>query len=93
MLREQRLGPNHKNRPDVTGSPASSLVMANPMSYAASPTPDGGSNPPPGPEYNPVASATSAAAGSTMANRMGYAASPAIGTDGKDPGPVPGPEF
>ncbi len=90
---EQRLGPDHKNRPDVTASPASGLTTANPMSYAASPTPDGGSNPPPGPEYNPVASTTSAAAGSTIANRMGYASSPAIGTGGKDPSPPPGPEF
>jgi hypothetical protein len=92
--REQRLGPNHKNRPDATGSPVSSMVMANPMGYAASPTPDGNSNPPPGPEFNPVASAKSTAAGSTiMATPVGYAASPAVGTDGKDSGPSPGPEF
>ena len=90
---EPRMGVDPHDRPDVMGSPVSSRGMANPMGYAASPTPDGGSNPPPGPEYNPVASATSAAAGSTMTNQMGYAASPAVGTDGKDPGPSPGPEF
>jgi hypothetical protein len=91
--REHRVGPRHENRPDVAGSPASGLAIANSMSYAASPTPDGGSNPPPGPEYNPVASATSAAAGSAVANQMGYASSAAVGAGGKDPGPPPGPEF
>jgi|GEM_PF-7088440 len=91
--REHRIGPRHENRPDTSGSPASGLVVSSQMSYAASPTPDGGSNPSPGPEYTPVASATSAAAGSGVANRMGYASSAVVGTRGKDPGPAPGPEF
>ncbi len=90
---EHRIGPRHENRPDVAGSPASGLAISSQKSYAASPTPDGGSNPPPGPEFSPIASTTSAAAGSAIANQMGYASSAAVGTDGKDPGPAPGPEF
>jgi hypothetical protein len=91
--REHRIGPRHENRPDTTGTPASGLVVSSRMSYAASPTPDGGSNPPPGPEYNPVASATSSVTGSAVANRTEYAASAAVGAGGKNPGPPPGPEF
>ncbi|MDQ7783333.1 MAG: hypothetical protein RDU20_10665 [Desulfomonilaceae bacterium] len=91
--REHRFGPRHENRPDVTGGPVSSGVTVNPMSRAASPTPDGETDPPPGPQYSPVASASAVDGDGTMANPMGYAESPAIGTDGKDPGPPPGPEF
>jgi len=87
--REHRIGPDHHNRPDVTGSPVASLVMANPMGHAASPTPDG-ENPNPGPKANPVASASASVAGAIMTNPMGYAASPAIGPDGQPVNP-PGP--
>ncbi len=89
---QQRIGPGHENRPDVTPSSVSGLAISSQMSYAESPTPDGGSNPPPGPEYNPVASTTSSGVGSATANRMGYVSSPAIGDDGGKVGPLPGPK-
>jgi hypothetical protein len=86
-----KIGPNHENRPDTSGSPTSSFAAINRLSYAASPTPDGGNNPPPGPEFSPLTLANSTA-NSTLRSRQGYASSPAIDGEGGSVGPT-GPEF
>jgi hypothetical protein len=88
-----RIGPNHENRPDTLPSTASSALAVNSLSFASSPTPDGGSNPPPGPEYSPVGIASQSALSSAVTSRTGSVSSPAIGDNGGSVTPNPGPEF